>query len=347
MTAIRIQGLTKMFDGFTALSDIDLDVAPGEFVTLLGPSGCGKTTLLKVISGFLEPTKGKIFIEGSDVTAIPPERRDTALCFQSYALFPHLTVRQNLEFGLRQKKISRPHRDERVNDVSQKLDLAAQMDKLPNQLSGGQQQRVSLGRALVMRPKVILFDEPLSNLDAKLRDQVRIEIRRIQRDYGLTAIYVTHDQSEALAMSDRVVLLNGGRIEQVDTPETLYHRPRTRFAADFIGNSNVFTGQVLGEDSPGRWNIETPAGIFTCALEDAPQGKEVALCWRPEHAVIGESGIEARVLNRAFQGHFTDLACAAGSVEFRVQALETTAREGDVIRVHVPPDRIRLLEDRP
>jgi ABC-type Fe3+/spermidine/putrescine transport system ATPase subunit len=145
----------------------------------------------------------------------------------------------------------------------------------------------------------------------------------------------------------RVVLLNGGRIEQVDTPETLYHRPRSRFAADFIGNSNVFTGQVLGEDSPGRWNIQTPAGIFTCALEDAPRGKEVALCWRPEHAVIGETGIEARVLNRAFQGHFTDLACAAGNGEFRVQALETTAREGDVIRIHVPPDRIRLLEDRP
>ena len=347
MTAIRIKGLTKMFDGFTALSDIDLDVAPGEFVTLLGPSGCGKTTLLKVISGFLEPTEGKIFIEGSDVTAIPPERRDTALCFQSYALFPHLTVRQNLEFGLRQKKLPRSECDERVTDVSLKLDLLGQMDKLPNQLSGGQQQRVSLGRALVMRPKVILFDEPLSNLDAKLRDQVRVEIRRIQRDYGLTAIYVTHDQSEALAMSDRVVLLNGGRIEQVDTPETLYHRPRTRFAADFIGNANVFEGRVIGQDSSGHWRIETPAGIFACAFEREPQGAQVALCWRPEHAAIGETGIEARVLHRAFQGHFTDLACAAGNCEFRVQALETTAREGDVIRVHVPPNRIRLLEDRP
>lgn len=347
MTAIRIKGLTKMFDGFTALSDINLDVAPSEFVTLLGPSGCGKTTLLKVISGFLEATEGKIFIEGSDVTAIPPERRDTALCFQSYALFPHLTVRQNLEFGLRQKKLPRSERDERVTDVSLKLDLAGQMDKLPNQLSGGQQQRVSLGRALVMRPKVILFDEPLSNLDAKLRDQVRVEIRRIQRDYGLTAIYVTHDQSEALAMSDRVVLLNGGRIEQVDTPEALYHRPRTRFAADFIGNANVFEGRVIGQDSPGHWRIETPAGIFACAFEREPQGAQVALCWRPEHAVIGETGIEARVLHRAFQGHFTDLACAAENGEFRVQALETTAREGDVIRVHVPPNRIRLLEDMP
>jgi iron(III) transport system ATP-binding protein len=347
MTAIRIQGLTKKFDRFAALSNIDLDVSPGEFVTLLGPSGCGKTTLLKVISGFMEPTEGKIFIDGSEVTAIPPERRDTALCFQSYALFPHLSVRQNLEFGLRQKKLSRSERDYRVQDVSQKLDLTAQMGKLPNQLSGGQQQRVSLGRALVMRPKVILFDEPLSNLDAKLRDQVRIEIRRIQRDYGLTAIYVTHDQSEALAMSDRVVLLNGGRIEQVDSPETLYHRPRTRFAADFIGNANVFMGQVLGEDSPGLWNIETPVGIVTCALNAAPEHKEVTLCWRPEHAVIGEAGIEARVLHRAFQGHFTDIACIAGNCEFRVQALETTAREGDVIRIHVPPDRIRLLEDRP
>ena len=346
MTAIRIKGLTKMFDGFTALSNIDLDVTPGEFVTLLGPSGCGKTTLLKVISGFLEPTEGSIFIEGSDVTAIPPERRDTALCFQSYALFPHLTVRQNLEFGLRQKKLPRPERDERVKDVSQKLDLAGQMERLPNQLSGGQQQRVSLGRALLMRPKVILFDEPLSNLDAKLRDQVRVEIRRIQRDYGLTAIYVTHDQSEALAMSDRVVLLNGGRIEQVDTPETLYHRPRTRFAADFIGNANVFEGRVIGQDSPGHWRIETPAGIFACAFEREPQGAQVALCWRPEHAAIGETGIEARVLHRAFQGHFTDLTCTTGSGVFRVQALETTAHEGDVIRVHVPPDRIRLLEDR-
>ena len=223
MAAIQIRGLEKRFDAFVALSGIELSVQEGEFVTLLGPSGCGKTTLLKLISGFLDPSAGSITINGSDVTRVPPEARDTALCFQSYALFPHLSVRDNLEFGLRQKRVPAHQRRDRVADVAAKLDLDPQMEKLPNQLSGGQQQRVSLGRALVMRPSVILFDEPLSNLDAKLRDQVRVEIRRIQQDYGLTAVYVTHDQSEALAMSDRIVVLNNGQIEQVDTPEELYH----------------------------------------------------------------------------------------------------------------------------
>ena len=204
MVAIDIEHLSKKFGDFTALSDVSIDVQPKEFVTLLGPSGCGKTTLLKLISGFLEPTDGVIKIGGLDVTHVPPEKRDTALCFQSYALFPHLTVKENLEFGPRQKKISSSERKARIDDVSEKLDLTAQLNKLPNQLSGGQQQRVSLGRALTMRPSVILFDEPLSNLDAKLRDQVRIEIRRIQKEYGLTAIYVTHDQAEALSMSDRI-----------------------------------------------------------------------------------------------------------------------------------------------
>ncbi|MDO7655790.1 MAG: ABC transporter ATP-binding protein, partial [Paracoccaceae bacterium] len=216
MVAIDIEHLSKKFGDFTALSDVSIDVQPKEFVTLLGPSGCGKTTLLKLISGFLEPTDGVIKIGGLDVTHVPPEKRDTALCFQSYALFPHLTVKENLEFGPRQKKVSSSERKARIDDVSEKLDLTAQLDKLPNQLSGGQQQRVSLGRALTMRPSVILFDEPLSNLDAKLRDQVRIEIRRIQKEYGLTAIYVTHDQAEALSMSDRIVVLNDGRVEQVD-----------------------------------------------------------------------------------------------------------------------------------
>jgi len=211
MVAIDIEHLSKKFGDFTALSDVSIDVQPKEFVTLLGPSGCGKTTLLKLISGFLEPTDGVIKIGGLDVTHVPPEKRDTALCFQSYALFPHLTVKENLEFGPRQKKVSSSERKARIDDVSEKLDLTAQLDKLPNQLSGGQQQRVSLGRALTMRPSVILFDEPLSNLDAKLRDQVRIEIRRIQKEYGLTAIYVTHDQAEALSMSDRIVVLNDGR----------------------------------------------------------------------------------------------------------------------------------------
>ena len=344
MAAIELKNLQMKFGGFTALSGIDLSVDEGEFVTLLGPSGCGKTTLLKLISGFLLPTSGTIHMDGKDVTRVPPEARDTALCFQSYALFPHLTVGGNLEFGLVQKRIPVSERQKRIKDVAEKLGLEAQMDKLPNQLSGGQQQRVSLGRALVMRPRVILFDEPLSNLDAKLRDQVRIEIRRIQREYGLTAIYVTHDQTEALAMSDRVVVLYGGKVEQIDTPEALYYYPRTRFVADFIGDANVFNAKLSNGVTPGYWQAETQAGVFEVAAEGVSTGQLAEVCWRPEHAILGEKGIAATVINRAFQGHYTDLLLRAGESIFRVQALESDAQEGDEVLVHVPPERVRLLE---
>lgn len=346
MAAIDIDGLTKQFGQFQALSSISLTVAEGEFLTLLGPSGCGKTTLLKLISGFLEPTGGKISIGGKDVTNVPPEARDTALCFQSYALFPHLSVRENLEFGLRQKRLPAAERTGRVAEVAEMLSLTAQLDKLPNQLSGGQQQRVSLGRALAMRPAVILFDEPLSNLDAKLRDQVRMEIRRITRDFGLTAIYVTHDQAEALAMSDRVVVLNAGRVEQVDTPEALYHTPRTPFVADFIGGANLFDGTVAGETAPGLWQFETGAGTFVARRAGRPTGDRVTVGWRPEHAVLGDEGIAARVVHRAFQGHFTDLTLEANGIPFRVQMQETSAREGDQVRVTIAPERILVLEAR-
>ncbi|GHB43659.1 ABC transporter ATP-binding protein [Pseudovibrio japonicus] len=344
MVAIRIDELTKQFEAFTALAKLSLEVEQEEFVTLLGPSGCGKTTLLKLISGFLDPTEGTIHINGKDVTRTPPEARDTALCFQSYALFPHLTVRENLEFGPRQKRISAHDRKARVDDVAEKLSLHAQMDKLPNQLSGGQQQRVSLGRALVMRPSVILFDEPLSNLDAKLRDQVRIEIRRIQKEYGLTAIYVTHDQNEALAMSDRVVVLNGGRVEQIDTPEALYHAPKTRFVADFIGDANVFSGTVQGEVQPGLWRVETAMGTYDVATSTPPKEKDVDLCWRPESAVLGDAGHTGKVINRAFQGHFTDLMIETKGVSYRVQSRATSAQEGDTVNISIPPEQLILLE---
>lgn len=344
MFAIELIGLQKRFDDFLALRDIDLAVTEGEFVTLVGPSGCGKTTLLKLISGFLEPSDGTIRISGKDVTKVPPESRDTALCFQSYALFPHLTVRENLEFGLRQKRIVHDQRTERVGDVAAKLDLGAHMKKLPNQLSGGQQQRVSLGRALVMRPSVILFDEPLSNLDAKLRDQVRVEIRRIQRDYGLTAIYVTHDQAEALAMSDRVIVLNEGTIEQADTPEALYHHPKTQFVADFIGAANVFNGTFVNEVADGLWHVDTPVGRIYVATETPPETHQSALCWRPEHAVLGNEGIPGTVVDRAFQGHFTDLVIEAGSGQFRIRSPETDAQVGERVHITVPPSRVRLLK---
>jgi len=344
MVAIKIERLTKKFGDFTALSNVSLDVQPEEFVTLLGPSGCGKTTLLKLISGFLEPSEGSIKMGGTDVTHVPPEKRDTALCFQSYALFPHLTVRENLEFGPRQKKIPASERKTRIDDVSEKLDLTAQMEKLPNQLSGGQQQRVSLGRALAMRPSVILFDEPLSNLDAKLRDQVRIEIRRIQKEYGLTAIYVTHDQAEALAMSDRIVVLNNGRVEQVDSPELLYHAPKTKFVADFIGDANIFSGTIVGQKGENIVQVETAIGTIEFETPTAPTSKKVNLCWRPESAVIGNTGIKAKVVHRAFQGHFTDLMVETNGTIFRVQAKRVEAQEGDDVQLSVAPNEVILLD---
>ncbi|WP_176084625.1 ABC transporter ATP-binding protein [Martelella sp. HB161492] len=343
MIAISIQNLSKKFGTFTALSELSLEVRTGEFVTLLGPSGCGKTTLLKLISGFLEPTSGTISIDGKDVTQTPPEARDTALCFQSYALFPHLTVRDNLEFGLRQKRLPAADRRARVGDVAAKLGLEAQMDKLPNQLSGGQQQRVSLGRALVMRPSVILFDEPLSNLDAKLRDQVRVEIRRIQKEYGLTAIYVTHDQAEALAMSDRVVVLKSGRVEQIDTPEHLYAAPRTGFVADFIGSANVFSGHATGRTIDGRLQVSTPVGTVEVIAPATAPGAQVSLCWRPERVVPGSGELTGTVLNRAFQGHFTDLTIDSNGCIHRIQLAESDAREGDEIRFSIAPEHIILL----
>ncbi len=344
MAAIGIHKLSKSFGAFSALSELSLEVNSGEFLTLLGPSGCGKTTLLKLISGFLDPSSGTISIGGKDVTGIPPEQRDTALCFQSYALFPHLSVRDNLEFGLRQKKVPASERRERIADVSSKLGLELQMDKLPNQLSGGQQQRVSLGRALVMRPSVILFDEPLSNLDAKLRDQVRVEIRRIQQDYNLTAIYVTHDKAEALAMSDRIVVLNHGKVEQIDTPEALYSAPRTPFVADFIGNANVFDAVVLDKAGP-VWRLETPIGILETATDAGPKESVVSVCWRPESAVLGDAGaLKARVVSRAFQGHFTDLMVETADCAYRLQALRTDAQDGQIVSFDVPADQVLVLE---
>ncbi|EFO28724.1 spermidine/putrescine import ATP-binding protein PotA [Roseibium sp. TrichSKD4] len=347
MYAIEIQNMKMAFGRFEALKDINLQVSKGEFVTLLGPSGCGKTTLLKALSGFLTPTAGDIFMGGETVTALPPESRDTALCFQSYALFPHLTVKENLDFGLRQKKVPLAERVQRVDRVSEQLELGAQLDKLPNQLSGGQQQRVALGRALVMQPAVILFDEPLSNLDAKLRDSVRIEIRRIQRENNLTAIYVTHDQAEALSMSDRVVVLNGGRVEQVAAPKEIYNNPATSFVADFIGSANIMDAEVVGESSPGQWRLNTPLGELVSESKSRPKGKNIKVCWRPEEAKIHGTGlntVSSPIRDVSFQGAYSDLFLTTNGCEIRLQAREFGLKEGDVIDYSIPPEHLIMLE---
>ena len=351
MLAISIRDVTMQFDSFTALDNVSLNVSEGEFVTLLGPSGCGKTTLLKIVSGFLKPTAGRVEIAGRDVTGMPPENRDTAMCFQSYALFPHLSVTENIVFGLKQKRLAADERERRLDDVVRQVDLGAHLDKLPNQLSGGQQQRVALARALAMRPYLILFDEPLSNLDAKLRETVRYEIRKITREYGLTAVYVTHDQTEALAMSDRIFIMNAGRIEQVGAPEDIYHHPRTSFVADFIGSANLLDGEIVEEPADGTVSVRTAMGPVRVALNGSKPGKNVRLCWRPERARPGHrdgaNNFDVRIDHRSFQGHFTDLMFEADGTPQRLQLVDADVREGDRFGFSLDLDDIVILEDRP
>ena len=239
---VRLTGVTKRFGPVVAVDDVSLDIPPGKLVTLLGPSGCGKTTTLRIIAGLEVPGRGRIFIADEDVTRLPAALRRVTMVFQSYALFPHLTVFENVAYGLRIAKVSAPEITRRVHQVLELVGLPGVDARYPAQLSGGQQQRVAVARALVMEPKVLLFDEPLSNLDAKLRKYVRAEIRELQQRLGITSIYVTHDQTEALALSDVIVVMNQGRVEQVGTPRDLYERPATRFVADFIGEANLLPG---------------------------------------------------------------------------------------------------------
>lgn len=246
MSTITLSKVVKSFGSFEAVKEMSLEVADGEFLALLGPSGCGKTTTLRMVAGFVDVTAGRIHFGDRDVTDLPPNKRDTGMVFQGFALFPHMTVRQNIGYGLEMRRVSRPEIDQRVARVLDLVRLGQFADRYPRQLSGGQQQRVALARALVINPHVLLLDEPLSALDAKLRHEVRLQIRQLQQSLGLTTIFVTHDQEEALSLADRLVVMNGGAIEQIGTPEDLYERPATPFVADFIGKTNFFAGRLSG-----------------------------------------------------------------------------------------------------
>jgi spermidine/putrescine transport system ATP-binding protein len=244
--SVALQGVTKRFDDFVAVDDLSLELAQGEFFTLLGPSGCGKTTTLRMIAGFEQPTTGEVRIEGENVEGLPPHRRPTNTVFQSYALFPHLSVEANVGFGLKRKRVGKEEIAERVAAELERVGLAAEAKRRPAQLSGGMQQRVALARALVNLPKVLLLDEPLGALDLKLRKGLQVELKRIQREVGITFVYVTHDQEEALTMSDRIAVMNRGRVEQIGVPEDVYDRPATTFVAGFIGVSNLMPAKVSG-----------------------------------------------------------------------------------------------------
>ena len=255
--AIRLRGLRRQFGDVVAVDDVDLDVYDGEFLTLLGPSGSGKTTVLRMIAGFERPDAGTIELAGADVTRVPPYARDVNTVFQDYALFPHLSVLENIEYGLRVKKVAKPERTERARQALADVRLENLGDRAPSALSGGQRQRVALARALVNRPKVLLLDEPLGALDLKLREQMQVELKEIQREVGITFVFVTHDQDEALTMSDRIAVFNEGRIEQIGAPIEVYEHPATVFVAGFVGTSNLMRDEVavavLGR--PGTWSV--------------------------------------------------------------------------------------------
>lgn len=250
MEKLRLSGISKRFGDVTVVDQLNLTLRNGEFVSLLGPSGCGKTTTLRMIAGFIVPTAGTIDLDGrrlsSEYESLPPEKRRMSMIFQSYALWPNMTVEQNVAFGLKMRKVPKEEMRKRVAEILDVVHLSQLAQRYPNELSGGQQQRVSLARALVVKPEVLLLDEPLSNLDANLREEMRSEIRRLHNEFGITSIYVTHDQAEAMTTSDRIAVMNGGRIEQMDDPLTLYNRPKTRYVAEFIGRSNILDGQMRG-----------------------------------------------------------------------------------------------------
>jgi putative spermidine/putrescine transport system ATP-binding protein len=309
MARLQLDDVTKRYGEMKAVDGATLDVANGEFLVLLGPSGCGKTTTLRMVAGFVEPSAGAIRLDGKDVTTLPPWKRNAGLVFQSYALFPHLTVNQNVAFGLEMRKVAQADMAAKVAEALRLVRLGELGERLPRQLSGGQQQRVALARALVFRPDILLLDEPLSNLDAKLRQDVRVEIRELQRKLGLTTVMVTHDQEEALTMADRLVVMSEGRIRQVGTQHDLYERPANRFVADFVGRSNFIEGRV---EAPGRF--VSAGGLSIACGEGAPGAAALAL--RPERlALLGS----ADAADNRFEGRVEFLSYLGAAIDLHVR----------------------------
>ena len=353
---IELRGVTKRYGTVEAVRDVSLSIRPGEILTLLGPSGSGKTTLLRVIAGFELPEEGSVWLDGKDVTRAPPYERDVRLVFQSYALFPHLTVAENVAFGLKMLGVAKGEREARVAEAIQLVQIGGLEKRRPHELSGGQRQRVALARALVCKPKVLLLDEPLSALDAKLRDAMQVELKKLQQKVGITFVFVTHDQQSALVLSDRIAVVNEGQIEQAGSVADVYHRPRTSFVASFIGDANLFPARVLSR-SGGKLRLGVSRGIDLLANDDPDHdpGAEATIAVRPEKIHVEKDEFEidgtfvATVKEEIFRGPLVQLFLQTedGLTLEAVVATRTADRDvpakGDRVRWWVHRDDVVVL----
>jgi ABC-type Fe3+/spermidine/putrescine transport system ATPase subunit len=354
---VRFAGVEKSYGDQVAIRGIDLTVQPGEFVTLLGPSGCGKTTCLRMVAGFVAPTRGQIIIGGRDVTALPPYRRNTGMVFQSYALFPHKSVAENIAFGLRVRHLPRPERELRVAEALRLVHLEQFADRYPAQLSGGQRQRVALARAIVIRPEVLLLDEPLAALDLKLREELQVEIKRVQSALKITTLFVTHDQGEALSLSDRVAVMQDGRIVQIDTPEALYERPNCRYVANFVGRTNLLDvvvrekldGDLIRVESNGASKASFVAAAGP--VFDVEPGDRCLLGGRPEHFHIGggrANAMQVKVRGVTYLGsiRYVDAEGPDGeTVTIQAQPGEPLPGRGETVTITWRPQACFLLKE--
>ena len=337
---IELKHITRSFeDGFTAVSDFNLEVKRGEFVTFLGPSGCGKTTTLRMIAGFDLPTEGQILLNGKDIAGLPPYERPINTVFQRYALFPHMNIYENIAFGLKQKKLPKDEITVKVKKALDLVDLAGFEHRSVSTLSGGQQQRVAIARAVVNEPQILLLDEPLGALDLKMRKEMQLELKNMHKELGITFIYVTHDQEEALTMSDKIVVMSEGRIQQVGTPEDVYNEPVNAFVADFIGESNIFNGIMTG-----KRKARFAGGEFVC-VDDVEEGTQITAVVRPEDVILTEPGkgqISGVVTSVIFKGMHYEITVESGKYEMVIQTTRS-AKPGDKVGMLVEPDSIHIM----
>ncbi|HEX4011274.1 MAG TPA: ABC transporter ATP-binding protein [Solirubrobacteraceae bacterium] len=354
---VKLESLTKRFDQAAAVQDISLEIQAGEFFSLLGPSGCGKTTTLRMVAGFEPPTNGKILLDGVDVAGLPPHRRNVNTVFQSYALFPFLNVAENVAFGMKYKSVPKAQLSTRVAEALEMVQLSGYEKRRPNQLSGGQQQRVALARALVLRPAVLLLDEPLGALDAKIRKQLRLELKALQEEVGITFVFVTHDQEEALSMSDRVAVMNGGRVEHIGTPEAVYESPATVFVADFLGVSNLMDAQTV-DRGPEHCTVSVGDFRLRAACGDLDARGAVKVVARPERVELLEHGSERDnclpgMVERTVYVGATLQVMVRLATGAQLQASITNTghadgyQQGTPVSVHVPADALRIVGDSP